>query len=89
MTAAEELEPYRAQINAALGHAGGSYTFDDVVRGVEAKVFQVWPAPQSIVITEVYTYPQYKTLHFFLAGGNLTELERMTPVILEWGARQG
>lgn len=79
----------RPHIDAALQYSGGTHTFDDVVKGVEADVMQFWPGPNSAIITEIQEYPRKRILHFFLAGGNLAELERMLPVIEAWGRENG
>ena len=50
---------------------------------------QYWPGSNSVVVTEIIEYPQKRTLHFFLAAGNVAELEVMYPVIEEWGRVQG
>lgn len=34
-------------------------------------------------------YPRRKVLNFFLAGGNLAEIEAMYPPIEAWGREQG
>lgn len=50
---------------------------------------QYWPGVQSAVVTEIIEYPQFRTLHFFLAGGNRAELEAMYPHIEAWGRSKG
>ena len=50
---------------------------------------QFWPGVTSAIITEIIEYPRKRTLHFFLAGGNMPELRAMYPRILEWGRLQG
>lgn len=84
-----ELGAYRDYIERALKHADGSHTFDDVRDLVESGRLQFWPGPSSVVITEIIEYPRYKVLNFFLAGGNLVELEAMYPKIEEWGRSVG
>lgn len=84
-----DLAKYRSQIEAALSFADGSHTFEDVRDLVEAGRMQFWPGPSSAIVTEVIEYPQHRVLNFFLAGGNLSELEGMTPEILEWGKAKG
>lgn len=83
------IQHYRRQIEAALSYTGGTHTFDDIVAGVNEGRFQFWPGPDSVIVTEMAEYPQHRALHFFLAGGNLPELEAMTPAILDWGKEQG
>lgn len=83
------LDDYRTQIEAALAYGGGSYTFDDVKQEVAENKLQFWPGPNSVIVTTIVEYPREKVLSFFLAGGDLTELEAMVPQILEWGKMQG
>lgn len=85
----QEISHYRRQIEAALQYADGTHTFDDVARQVANGDLQFWPGPRSVIITELQEHPQRRTLNFFLAGGDLAELERMTPGILQWGKTQG
>lgn len=84
-----ELADRRDQIEAALQYADGSHRFEDIVAAVEAGRMQFWPGPGSAIITEILETPGYKSVNFFLAGGELPELERMTPVVLEWAKAEG
>jgi hypothetical protein len=79
----------RRNIVAALEYAGGSHTADDIIEAIGAGKMQSWVGDESAVITEVRETPQRKLLMFFLAGGNLRELEAMLPPILEWGRSIG
>jgi hypothetical protein len=84
-----EIRAYRRQIDAALQYAGGSHTFEDVCEKVEEGKMQFWPGRSSVVITEILEYPRKRTLNIFLAGGDLSEIEHMAPLILDWGKTQG
>lgn len=84
-----EFERLRPYIEAALEYTGGSHTLDDVRAGIEDGDLQLWPGASSVIVTEVLQEPQRLTLHFFLAGGNLTELEAMYPAVVEWGKHRG
>lgn len=83
------LEEARPQIEAALSYSGGTHNFNDVCEQITAGRLQFWPGPRSVVVTEIIEYPRQRTLHFFLAGGHMAELEAMLPTILEWGRAQG
>lgn len=84
-----DISVHRRQIEAALEYTGGTHSFEDVAAGVAAGTMQYWPAPSSAIITEIIEHPQQRVLNFFLAGGNLAEIEEMTPIILGWGREQG
>jgi hypothetical protein len=89
MSDLEHLERLRHHVEAALEYSGGTHHFDDVVEMVKDSRLQVWPATESIVLTEIIVYPQLKNLHYFLAGGDLDELSRMRPIIESWGKSVG
>jgi hypothetical protein len=73
----------------ALDYSGGTHTFEDVCQMVSEGRLQYWPGPNSVVVTEIIEYPRKRTLHFFLAAGNIAELEVMYPEIEKWGRLQG
>jgi hypothetical protein len=83
-----DLEGARPHIEAALSYGGHTHTFDDVREMIERGEAIFWPGPNSAIITQVIEQPQLRTLHFFLAGGNLAELEAMLPGICEWGRKE-
>ena len=89
MSDREHLERLRQHVEAALEYSGGTHQFEDVLEMVEKNQLQVWPATQSIVLTEIIVYPRLKNLHYFLAGGDLNELSRMRPMIESWGKSIG
>jgi hypothetical protein len=76
-------------IRAALKYSAGSHTVEDVVLEVASGGAQFWPGQESVIVTKVIQYPQHKSLHFWLAGGDLHELEAMHAQVEEWGKAQG
>lgn len=86
---AQTIDHYRPQLEAALVYSGGTHTFDDIAAGVASGELQCWPGPRSAIVTAVEHYPRQRRLLFFLAGGDLAEIEAMTPAILDWGRAQG
>lgn len=84
-----DISQYKRYICEALEYSGGTHTFEDICEGVAAGTLQFWPGRASAVITEVVQTPRQKILHFFLAGGNLADMERMLPGLREWGREQG
>jgi hypothetical protein len=83
------LEGARPFLEKALVYTGGTHSFDDICAGVATGQFVFWPGINSAVITEVIEYPQKRTLQYFLAGGNLAELEAMYPVVEAYGRKMG
>lgn len=89
MSDKEHLERLRQHVEAALEYSGGTHNFEDIVEMVEKQQLQLWPAKDSVVLTEIIVYPRLKNLHYFLAGGDLDELSRMRPLIESWGKSIG
>ena len=85
----EHLKRLRHHVEAALEYSGGTHNFDDVAEMVGDHRLQLWPASNSVVLTEIIVYPRLKNLHYFLAGGDLDELSRMRPMIESWGKSIG
>lgn len=79
-------EPYVA---AALEYAEDTHTLEDVFMSVLAGHRQFWPGERSAIVTEVQQFPQKKVMHFFLAGGELEELNQMQRAIEPWAREQG
>jgi hypothetical protein len=85
-----DISAFKTQIESALLTYGrGEYTYADVVKMVERNEAQFWPGKESAAITQILEYPNKKVLHFFIAVGNLAEMEACTPLICEWGKEQG
>jgi len=74
-TPLEAMLPYRKMLVEALNHSGGSHTFQNIVDAVQQEVMQFWPMERSCLVTEDINYPNLKTLHIFLAGGDLQEIK--------------
>jgi hypothetical protein len=89
MSDQEHLERLRHHVEAALEYSGGTHNFEDITQMVEDHRLQLWPAKDSVVLTEIIVYPRLKNLHYFLAGGDLDELSRMRPLIESWGKSLG
>ena len=89
MTDLDELNRLRQQVESALEYSEGTHTFDDIAQGIASNRFQLWPAVNSVVVTEIIVYPRIKNLHYFLAGGDLDELKLMRPYIERWGKSLG
>lgn len=84
-----ELPHYRTLIESALVYAGGTFTYEDVVREVESGEAQFWPGPNSCIVTQIDEQPSRKILHFFIVAGNKAELMAMEPLVCEWGRENG
>jgi hypothetical protein len=79
----------RKYIEAALEYAGGSHTFEDVVRTVAEGKAQFHPLEKSAIITEIVDYPQKAMCRIWLAGGDLDELMEAEISIAHWAKIHG
>jgi hypothetical protein len=82
------LADFRIDLEKALAYSGGLSTWDELAAGVASGAMQFWPGVESAVITQLLGTPP-KELYFFLAGGDLGEIEAMYPIIESWGREQG
>lgn len=84
-----ELEERKHLIEAALKHARGTHTYDDIVAMVLTDRLRWWCLPNSFMVTEVCEFPQTKLLHVFLGGGDLTEIIDMHPTMIAHAKEMG
>ena len=89
MTLDEELTRCKPWIEAALEYSGGTHTFADVVDCVKLGTMQLWPAERGCAVTEIITFPRKKTMHIFLAGGELDQFFDMHESAIQWAKAQG
>ena len=85
----EDLEARRKDIEAALAHASGTHTFDQIVEMVVAGHLTFWRLDNGFMLSEVITFPNTKHFHVFLAGGVLAELVAMHPDVVPVAAALG
>ena len=76
-------------LQPALDQCGGSHSMWDISDAIENGHMQFWPGVKSAMVTQIEQTPRRKFVHFFLAAGNLPELEAMLPTILAWAKSQG
>lgn len=79
----------RKHIQAALPLLMGSHTEQDLLLGVAAGNFQLWPGESSFQITYVDTYETQKRVTIMLAGGDAAECESGRGDIEAWAKRIG
>jgi hypothetical protein len=85
----EQFERLSPQIIAALQRSGGTHSLEDVREALNKHHAQIWWGPNSVIITEIERTPRKKILRFWLVGGVLEEVDKMVPLIIEWGRGLG
>ena len=88
-TTLEAMLPYRILLDSALEFSGGTHTFEDVVEAVDEGVMQFWPASESCLVTQLVVYPQLRSLHIFLAAGNLEQIKDYDESLNEFSRQLG
>ena len=81
----DEFKKRRHLIKDALEYADNSHTPEDVLSAIEKKRAQLWPLPNSVIVTEIVSYPAGRSIRFWLAAGNMDELLAAEPFIAKWG----
>lgn len=85
-----EFERCKPWIEAALKRdVIGTHDADDVWNVIEAGQAQLWPTPNSAVVTKIDTYPKARILQAWLAGGKLREIRSTEARIREWAKAAG
>jgi hypothetical protein len=74
----------RAQLEAALLHAGGTHQLCDVVAMLNQKQAQWWERGQGVAVTEVTDHPRLRELNVWLTAGKLDDCLALQPEIEEW-----
>lgn len=79
----------RHLLEAALAHEGVGRSVEDVLERIKSGDAQMWAGKAAFHITEIIIYPNRKTLHVWLSGGDMGELIEMAPKLMAWGKSMG
>jgi hypothetical protein len=75
MTLTETLAEARPRLEAALAHASGLFSIDDIEAMVLNEDGQLWHSEGFSGVTEIIDYPQKRVVHVHLAGGKMAALK--------------
>ena len=64
-------------LEEALKYTNNTHDIEYIRRGVANGRYQLWPAKNGALITEILTYPNRNVFHVFLGGGELQQLMDM------------
>ena len=82
------LESEQLLLNA-LEYSNGTHSLEDVAMALNKDEMQFWPGVDTAIVTEVINHPRHKTIHIFLAAGNMDECIRILPIIEKHGKMEG
>lgn len=79
----------RPWIEAALVHALGTHTIEDVEDGIANGQFHFFCSANAAVVCELLYYPRMIALNYWLIGGDLQELIKVIePNVSRWAQEQ-
>ena len=82
----KECEKY---ISDALEYCNGTHDLQDVADQIFKGELQLWPARETALVSQLIIYPKRKSIHIFLAGGNIDEIINMEESVFSWARSQG
>jgi hypothetical protein len=85
----QELMRCRRWIEDALAFGGNTHTFADISREVLNGNMHLWPGDNGCAVTEITVYPTRKSLHVFLAGGDMNQILDFEESAATWGKLSG
>lgn len=82
-------EEKRARFEASLRYGGNTHCVEDVVQLVRDGRAQYWSNGDGTIITELNTFPNLKTCHYWIITGALPDCLALDADISEWARREG
>ena len=74
----------KAEFERLLAREGGLYTFDEVMERVQSGKMQAFCEGDTLVITEIQTYPRKKVLNVNYVVGRMEDLGAVIPKLVEF-----
>lgn len=72
-----------------LHYGGDTHSVADVVQMVREHRAKYWPNGDGMVITELNTFPNFKTCHYWLISGVLKDCLALDAEISAWARDEG
>src|SRR5262245_13582537 len=82
-------EEKRARFEKSLLYGGGTHNIADVVQLVREGRARYWPNGDGTIITEINTFPNMKTCHYWIITGVLADCLALDAEISEWARGEG
>ena len=68
------LRKFKVDIVTALGYGGNTHTYEHVCAQCLTGHYDTLILPNSVIISELFTYPTHKVYNVFIAAGDLDEI---------------
>lgn len=85
----EAMLYWRVEIEAAMAHADFSHTFDDLALMVINGQLTFFNFDDCFCLTQISVFPQFKTFHFLLAGGEIKAIIDQTDYFKDLASAHG
>ena len=79
----EAWKKHRHHILNALEYSDGAFSEEHVLASVMKGEMELWSGEESVVVTQVKSYPNFTAVSLVLSGGNLEELKIMHDEIVD------
>ena len=66
-----------------------THSTQDYLDGLKNGRFQLWSTVDAVIVTEIITYPQTKSVRLCLAAGKLDEIKILEADICNWARQEG
>lgn len=83
------LNEFAPQFERALREAGGTHTIEDLAKLIDEQKVKLWDGGDSLILTEIYEFPQKTVLNFWIAVGRRPTLLKMQRYICSYAITQG
>lgn len=85
---AQLLQQVEHYLLPALKYAD-THNLQDVADEIEAGNMMLWAGEKSAIVTEIQDFPRKKVLLVFIAGGDIKEMEYISPHIVKFAQDMG
>ena len=90
MTPSDEARRYSALLQNALNFdPENNPDLETLYAGLDEGRYQLWPATNSVGVTEIVQHPTERTCHIWLAAGDLAELQELFQACARWARHIG
>lgn len=77
------------RIEKALKLGGDTHTWEDIRQGLLTGEYQMFWNDGGVLITQIHTHPQCRTLHCFIAAGDKGSVLALQKDMMNFGLTQG
>lgn len=79
----------KRRFERAVRQLGGAYDVEDIINRVNDGTMQSWQSGQSVVVTEVLSFPRKKIVNVVLVAGNIEEIMALQDEVAAWAKEIG